>query len=365
LFFIRDFWYNPQKGFVMLYDLLVGNSLTFSAAFATAFLLMLAFGNIFIPKMKEWQRRGQPIRTDGIKAHISEKKGTPTMGGLLLIPAIVIASLLFMDWSNMISWIPLAALVGFGAIGLVDDSSKVTRGNSYSGLSEKGRLLVGGLIAVVLTFLIDSTMPAYVPSLSVFLPFGVIVPLGIFYFIWSYLVIVGTANAANITDGLDGMLPKIFLMSMSVMVVALIGVTRVGFMPGLTFLPEAAALFPLFGAVVGAVLGYLWFNAKPASIFMGDVGSLALGGFLGAVALLMKAEIIMAIASMMMVLILLSSFVQMVYYRVSKTKAKPPFLMAPLHHHFEMKEWAETKIVERFFIASVIFAGLAIAVMKL
>jgi phospho-N-acetylmuramoyl-pentapeptide-transferase len=334
-------------------------------AFAVSFVITLLFGKLMLPILKVWQRRGQPVRTDGVKMHIVEKSGTPTMGGLIFIPAILIASILFMDLSDMIPWIPLIALVSFGFIGFVDDFDKLKRGNAYGGLSQLGRLFAEGVVAIVLTFLIDSTMPAYIPGLSVISPSGIVLPLGIFYFVWSYFVIVGTANATNMTDGLDGMLSKIFLAIMVVMVVALVGITRIGFMPNLLFLPETAALFPVFGATFGGVLGFLWFNAKPAYVFMGDVGSLALGGLLGSVALLMKSEIVMAVASMMMIIILGSSFIQMMYYKFVAPKGKPPFLMAPLHHHLELKGWAETKIAERFFILSVIFSGIAVALLKL
>ena len=349
----------------MFFNFISSNSVLFSGAFAIAFLTVLVFGRIMIPRMKEWQRRGQPVRTDGVKMHIEEKSGTPTMGGLIFIPAIIIASMLFMDWSSLVSWIPLIALVLFGGIGFFDDLDKLARGNAYGGLSQWGRLLIEGISAVILAFMIDATMPANIPDLSVVFPFGIIVPMGIFYFVWAYFVIVGTANATNITDGLDGMLSKIYLCPLAVLVVALVGITRVGFMPSLLFLPETAALFPIFGAVFGAVIGFLWFNGKPAAIFMGDVGSLALGGLLGSAALLMKSEIVMAVASMMMVLILLTTFIKMMYYKFSPTKKHPPFLMAPLHHHYEMKGAAETKIVERFFIMSIIFAGIAIAVLKM
>ena len=358
----------PDNGIIkeekMFHSLLSNNGVLFSAAFAAAFALTLIFGRFLIPRMREWQKRGQPIRTDGVAAH-AEKQGTPTMGGLIFIPAILISSLLFMDWSSFVSWIPLISMISFGIMGLADDYNKVVRGNSYAGLTQRGRLIAGGAIAVALTFMIDSTMPAYMPPLSVVLPFGIIVPLGMLYFIWSYFVIVGAANAANFTDGLDGMLAKIYLAPLAVMVVALVGITRTGFMPGLIFLPETAALFPLFGAAMGGTLGFLWHNAKPAAIFAGDAGSLALGGFLGAAALLMKSEIVMGVASFMMVVILVSTFVQMMYYRFSKTKSNPPFLMAPLHHHLEMKGWAETKIADRFFIASIIFSGIAVALLKL
>ena len=346
-------------------EFLSRNSVSFSAAFIVSFALTLLFGNLLIPKLKLWQKRGQPIRSDGVEAHVAEKKGTPTLGGLIFIPAILIASILFMDWSSPVAWLPLAAMVAFGAIGLFDDFDKLRKANSYGGQRPIGRLLTEGVVGIVLTFLIESTMPAYVAPLSIVLPFGIIIAAGIFYFVWSYFVIVGTANAANLTDGQDSLLPKVFLTIMLAMTVALIGITRTGFMPNLLFLPDAGALFPVFGATVGGVLGYLWFNAKPASVYMGDTGSLALGGFLGTSALLMKSEIIMAAAGFMMIIILLSSFLQMMYYKFVAPKGRPPFLMAPLHHHYEKKGIPETKITERFFIMSIIFAGIAIALLKL
>jgi len=352
-----------SKGFFMILDFFSRYSVGFSLAFIAAFAMTILFGKFLIPKLAAAQRRGQPIRSDGISTHLA-KKGTPTMGGLIFIPAILIASIIFMDRSSLIAWIPLFAMVSFGVIGFIDDWGKVMRGNAYAGLSPFQRLVAEGFIAVGLAFLVDFTMPAYIASLSVYLPIVGAVSLGIFYFVWAYFVIVGTANATNITDGLDGMLSKIYLAPLFVLIIALIGATRSGFMPNLVFLPEVAALFPIFGAALGAVLGFLWFNSKPAQVFMGDVGSLALGGLLGSAALLMKAELFMGIASGMMVIILLSSFIQMMYYKFSATKLHPPFLVAPLHHHYEKKGMAETKIVERFFIVSIIFAGLAVAAMK-
>jgi len=351
------------KGASMIADFLTKYSVQFSLAFIVAFAITILLGKILIPKLAVAQRRGQPIRTDGIASHL-EKKGTPTMGGLIFIPAIFIASVLFMDKLSLIAWIPLFAMLAFGLIGFIDDWGKVTRGNAYAGLSQTGRLVAEGFVAIGLAFLIDYTMPAYIAPLSVYFPgLGAII-FGVFYFVWVYLVIVGTANATNITDGLDGMLSKIYLAPLFVVIIALVGATRPGFMPNLVFLPEAAALFPVMGATIGAVLGFLWFSVKPAEIFMGDVGSLALGGLLGTVALLLKAEIFMGIAASMMVLILLSSFIQMMYYKFSKAKTNPPFLVAPLHHHYEKKGLSETKIVDRFFIIAIIFAGLAVAAMK-
>jgi phospho-N-acetylmuramoyl-pentapeptide-transferase len=210
-------------------------------------------------------------------------------------------------------------------------------------------------------------MPAYVPDLSLAFGSWIAWPLGLFYYVFAYFVICGSANATNITDGLDGMLAKLYIPVLIVLVVALYGATRIVFMDTVVFLPGASGLYAVLGAAFGAVLGFLWFNAKPASIFMGDVGSLALGGFMGTVAMLLKSEIIMGIAAGMMVLILLSSFTQTMVFkftRITTGTGRRVFRRAPLHHHFEELGWAETKIVDRFFILSAMFAGLALVILK-
>jgi phospho-N-acetylmuramoyl-pentapeptide-transferase len=239
---------------------------------------------------------------------------------------------------------------------------KVKKSDAYAGLSPRMRLILEGFIAIGLAFAIDGVMPAYVPDTSLFLPFQIILPLGIFYFVFAYFVIVGTANATNITDGLDGMLSKIFLTIMFVMMVVLVAATRVDFMIMSPYLPETEALFAVFGAVIGAVLGFLWFNAKPADIFMGDTGSLALGGFLGTSAMLLKSEIIMGVASLMMVAILMSSFLQIFYFKF--TGGKRLFKMAPLHHHFELMGVPESKVASRFWIMTILFCGMALALLR-
>lgn len=340
----------------------------FAAAFGLAFLIMILFGRPFIRMMHRLQKKGQPISENVPQEH-RKKAGTPTMGGLLIIAAILIPSILFMPISNPTGWIALAALVMFGAIGFVDDYKKVVSQSkkASNGLSPMARLGLEAICVVILAYLINRTIPLYIPELSLALPFGIIWSLGIFYYIFAYFVIAGSANATNITDGLDGMLVKLYMPVLVVLVVALYGATRIGFMDTVMFLPAASGLYAVLGAAFGAVLGFLWFNSKPASIFMGDVGSLALGGFMGTVAMLLKSEIIMAIAAGMMVLILLSSFIQTMYFKASRKitgTGKRVFLRAPLHHHFEELGWPETKIVERFFIMSILFSGLALVLLK-
>ncbi len=340
----------------------------FACGFVGAFLIMLVFGRRYINAMRRWQKKGQPISENVPKSHLV-KAGTPTIGGGLLLAAIVASSILFMDYYNPAPWIALGALVWFGAIGFADDYKKVSSQSikASNGLSPKMRLILEGVGVVALAYCTDAIMPFYLPSYSVVFPGGYIFPIGILYFGFAYFVIAGTANAANITDGLDGMLSKIYLPILVVMLIALFGATRVGFIPNSLLLPDAAGLFPVLGAVFGALVGFLWFNSAPASIFMGDTGSLALGGFIGTIAMLLKVEIVMGVASLMLVAILLSSFIQTFVFKLTKKNGvgKRVFLRAPLHHHLEELGLPESKIVERFFIMSVLFSGLALLLLRL
>lgn len=340
----------------------------FAGGFFISFMIMLLFGRAFIHAMRTAQKKGQPISENVPETH-RQKAGTPTMGGILIVIAILVASLMFMPLSNPTGWIALSALVMFGALGFVDDYKKVTSQSrkASNGLSPLTRLLVEGVFVVILAYLINKTMPPYIPEYSLAIGAGIILPLGLLYYVFAYFVICGGANATNITDGLDGMLAKLYMPVLVVLVVALYGATRIGFMDTVMFLPMASGLYAVLGAVFGAILGFLWYNSKPASIFMGDVGSLALGGFMGTVAMLLKSEIIMGIAAGMMVLILLSSFIQTMYFKTTRKitgTGRRVFLRAPLHHHFEELGWPETKIVERFFIISILFSGFALVLLK-
>jgi phospho-N-acetylmuramoyl-pentapeptide-transferase len=350
------------------YGLFFGGWTQFGAAFATAFLIMLIFGRPFIRAMHNWQKKGQPISENVPESH-RQKAGTPTMGGILVLIAIFVGAIAFMPMDSMAGWIALLSLAMFGSVGFIDDYKKVTSQSkkASNGLSPMLRLVVEGIFVVILAYLINQTMPSYISEYSLALPFGIIFPLGLSYYVFAYFVICGGANATNITDGLDGMLAKLYMPVLIVLVVALYGATRIGFMDTVLFMPATSGLYPVLGAAFGAVLGFLWFNAKPASIFMGDVGSLALGGFMGTVAMLLKSEVIMGIAAAMMVLILLSSFVQTMFFKITRIltgTGRRVFLRAPLHHHFEEMGWPETKIVDRFFVMSVLFSGLALMLLK-
>lgn len=355
----------------------------FAAAFGMAFLIMIVFGRSFIRWMHKIQGKGQPI-SENVPLEHRKKAGTPSMGGILILIAVFVSSLLFMPMHNATGWIALMSLLMFALIGFADDYKKIASQSkkASNGLSPSLRLGLEAICVIILAYLINRTMPGYVPNLSIVLGssielpldtwnigylFGVPLTLGFLYYVFAYFVICGSANATNITDGLDGMLVKLYMPVLIVLVVALYGATRTGFMDAVIFLPETSALYAVLGSVFGAVLGFLWFNSKPASIFMGDVGSLALGGFMGTVAMLLKSEIIMGVAAGMMVLILLSSFVQTMFFKITRKitgTGKRVFLRAPIHHHFEELGWAETKIVDRFFVISILFSGLALILLK-
>ena len=355
----------------------------FAAAFAVSFMIMIVFGRSFIRLMRKVQGQGQPI-SENVPLEHRKKAGTPSMGGILMLIAIFVSSLLFMPINSMVGWIALSSLLMFGAIGFADDYKKISSQSkkSSNGLSPALRLLLEAICVAVLAYFINKTMPGYIPKYSIVLGssielplnawnlgylFGIPISCAFIYYIFAYFVICGSANATNITDGLDGMLAKLYMPVLIVLAIALYGATRTGFMDAVVFLPETVALYSVLGAVFGAVLGFLWFNAKPAAIFMGDVGSLALGGFMGTVAMLLKSEIIMGVAAGMIVLILLSSFIQTTYFKITRKisgTGKRIFLRAPLHHHFEELGWPETKIVDRFFVLSILFSGVALILLK-
>ena len=355
----------------------------FAVAFAVSFMIMIVFGRGFIRLMRKIQGNGQPI-SENVPLEHRKKAGTPSMGGVLMLVAIFVASLLFMPINSMIAWIALSSLLMFGLIGFADDYKKISSQSkkSSNGLSPSLRLALEAVCVIILAYLINRTMPGYVPKYSIVLGssmelplatwnlgylFGIPISGAFIYYIFAYFVICGSANATNITDGLDGMLAKLYIPVLIVLAIALYGATRTGFMDAVIFLPETVALYSVLGAVFGAVLGFLWFNAKPAAIFMGDVGSLALGGFMGTIAMLLKSEIIMGVAAGMMVLILLSSFIQTMYFKFTRKisgTGRRIFLRAPLHHHFEELGWPETKIVDRFFVLSILFAGCALILLK-
>lgn len=325
----------------------------------TALLICFIFGPSIIRMLKVRQKKGQPIRNDGPESHIIEKAGTPTMGGFMILLGLIVSTLLWADLSNAYVWICLIVTSVFGAIGFADDYLKVSR-QSSNGLSGKVKFAIEAVVVGVIAWWLAEHNG---PTLAVPVLKDVIINLGIFYIPFVIFVIVGAGNAVNLTDGLDGLatMPVIIAASAFGLISYLVGNAVFANYLQITPVPGAGELAIFCGAIIGAGLGFLWFNAPPAMIFMGDTGSLALGGALGSVAVVTKHEIVLAIVGGLFVLETVSVIVQVASFKLT---GKRVFRMAPIHHHYEEKGWAEPTIVIRFWIISVILALIGLATLK-
>lgn len=340
--------------------------LTFRSGGAVLTALFFAFwlGPRLIPWLKAKQGMGQPIREDGPKRHIIEKKGTPTMGGLMILIPGLVATLLWADLSNAYVWIVMFVTVAYGCLGFADDYQKVTK-HSSAGLSGNVRLLLEFLIAAIATYLIIQVEdPMYKGMLAIPFLKQVLIPFGIFYVAIGAVVVAGSANAVNFTDGLDGLaiMPVIIAAAAFVLIAYLVGNEKFATYLQVDYIRNTGELSVFLAALIGAGLGFLWYNAPPASVFMGDTGSLPLGGALGAVAVAVKHELVLAIVGGLFVLETVSVIVQVASFKLT---GKRVFRMAPLHHHFEQKGWAEPTIVIRFWIIAVILALVGLSSLKL
>ncbi len=329
------------------------------AALMTALVIGLIIGPRFINMLRLRQGKGQPIRTDGPQTHLA-KRGTPTMGGLMILVSLVISMLLWMDLSNPFLWACLSVTIGFGIIGFLDDYDKVKK-RSTAGLSSKLRLglefIVAGIASYIIVSQIDTNL--YIPFLS-----GRYIPLGPFYYVFAAVVMVGAGNAVNLTDGLDGLatMPVIIAAGAFAIIAYLAGrIDYAGYL-GIPHVPRAGELAILCAGIMGAGLAFLWFNAPPAAVFMGDTGSLALGGALGAIAVAAHHEIVLAIVGGLFVMEALSVIIQVFWF---KRTGRRVFKMAPIHHHFEQKGWKEETVVIRFWIVSIILALIGLSTLKL
>jgi phospho-N-acetylmuramoyl-pentapeptide-transferase len=334
-------------------------------AFLTALVLSFIIGGWLIAWLRSKQKQGQPIRDDGPGSHLLTKKGTPTMGGLLILIGVAVGTLLWADLRNRYVWIVLGITVAFGAIGLWDDFLKVTKRNP-KGVPARVKLGISILAAGIAAYLIAQLSP---PALrhQLALPFlkDVLVPLGLVGFIaFAVLVMVGASNAVNLTDGLDGLAigPVIMAAAVFGLIAYIVGNQVFTSYLYVHHIPRTGELSVLLAALVGASLGFLWFNAPPAMVFMGDTGSLSIGGALGAIAVIIKHEIVLAIVGGLFVLETVSVIVQVISF---KWTGKRIFRMAPLHHHFEQKGWAEPTIVVRFWIIAAILSLIGLATLKL
>lgn len=332
-------------------------------AIFTALLFVMLFGPAIIDMLRIKQGKGQPIREDGPKSHLS-KRGTPTMGGLMILAGITVATLFWANLKNPYVWIVLGVTIGFGAIGFYDDYLKVTK-RTTAGFGGKFRLFLEVAIAAIAAWIIMSIgKPGMSDALTI--PFfkNVVLPLGFLFVVLGAFVITGAGNAVNFTDGLDGLaiVPVMIAAASFGLIAYLIGNAKFAGYLQIHHVPGTGELAIICGAVIGAGLGFLWFNAPPAMIFMGDTGSLALGGLLGAVAVSTKHEIVLAIVGGLFVLETLSVIIQVASFKMT---GKRVFRMAPLHHHFEQKGWSEATVVVRFWIISVILALIGLSTLKL
>jgi phospho-N-acetylmuramoyl-pentapeptide-transferase len=353
--------------FTSLQDLFSGFNLfkyqTFRAmlAFLFSFVFVLVFQPVFIRWLQQRGVKGQPIRDDGPKAH-EGKRGTPTMGGLVVVVAVLLATLLLADLTNAKVWLTMLVLCGFAYLGFIDDWKKITKQDS-KGLSERGKLIsqvgIGAFSAGVLVWLGGST-DLYVPFLK-----SVTIHLGVIGFVvFAAFVLTATSNAVNFTDGLDGLaIGPVMTVAFTYGVFAyLAGNSIYADYLGVHHVPGAGEVAIILSAMFAAGLGFLWYNTYPAQVFMGDTGSMALGGTLGFIAVLVKQELILVIAGGIFVIEAASVVIQRYYYKATKKRV---FRMAPIHHHFELLGWSEPKIIVRFWILSVVFAIIALTSLKI
>ncbi|CAN5152192.1 phospho-N-acetylmuramoyl-pentapeptide-transferase [soil metagenome] len=355
---------NALAGDISVFNVFRYQTTRTGSAILTALVFIWLCGPGIISLLKLKQGKGQPIRSDGPARHIVEKQGTPTMGGLMILSGIFVSTVLWADLANLYVWAVLFVTLGFGAIGFYDDFLKVTR-SSTRGFSGRLRLALELLIAGVA---VGIFMAIGDPKLSsaLAMPFfkDLLIQFGVFFILFGVLVVVGAGNAVNITDGLDGLaiVPVMIAAASYGLIAYLVGNAVFADYLQVHFVRGTGELAVLCGAVVGAALGFLWFNAPPAMIFMGDTGSLSLGGALGAIAVAVKHEIVLIIIGGLFVLETASVIVQVVSFKMT---GKRVFAMAPLHHHFEQKGWKEPTIVIRFWIIAFVLALIGLSTLKL
>lgn len=338
--------------------------ITFRAggAFLTALIFGFMFGRPLINVLRRRQGKGQPIRDDGPETHF-KKAGTPTMGGLLIVGALMTSTLLWARLDNAFVWLVLFVTLSFGLIGFADDYAKVSKQNT-NGVPGKLRMALGIAIAIVAAFWATWAHPdALQNQLALPVFKDTLINLGLFFVPFAVIVIVGSANAVNLTDGLDGLAIMPVMIAAGTLGIIAYAVGRVDFTEYLDvhYVPGTGEILIFAAGLIGGGLGFLWYNAPPAAVFMGDTGSLALGGALGAIAVATKHELVLAIVGGLFVVEALSVIVQVMYF---KRTGRRVFLMAPIHHHYEKKGWSEPQIVIRFWIISLILAMIGLATLK-
>jgi phospho-N-acetylmuramoyl-pentapeptide-transferase len=355
---------HPLAEHFLLFNLLRYLTFRSGAACLTALAVSFIIGPGLIRWLKSVQHQGQPIRDDGPARHVIEKKGTPTMGGVLILVALITSTLLWADLGNPYVWVVMGLTLGYGVLGFADDFLKLSRRN-VRGVPGRVKLLAQSVLGVLAAFAVmQITHPPLGSGVTLPLFKDVLIPLGIFFPVFGAFVMVGASNAVNLTDGLDGLaiVPTIIAAGVFGLISYLVGNRLFAEYLQLHHVPGVGELAVFCSALIGAGLGFLWFNAPPAAVFMGDTGSLALGGALGAVAVATKHEIVLMIVGGLFVVETVSVIIQVFWF---KRTGRRVFLMAPLHHHFEKKGWAEATIVIRFWIISMILALAGLATLKI
>jgi phospho-N-acetylmuramoyl-pentapeptide-transferase len=366
------YWLYEQMsagGHVPILNLLKYLTFRTGMALFTAQLVVVLMGSRFIRWMQAKQGKGQPIRKEGIERHIIEKAGTPTMGGVMILAGLLVGTLLWSDLSNVYVWAVMLVTAGYGVLGFLDDYAKVAK-HSTDGISGKLRLVLEAAIAMaaVALIIVFAAKPPEAPDLLTSVSFPIfkqaLLDLNWFYLLFGAFIIVGAANAVNFTDGLDGLatVPVMIAAAAYGLIAYLVGNYVFANYLQLHFVPGVGEVAVYLGAMIGAGLGFLWYNAPPAKIFMGDTGSLALGGGLGAVAVATRHEIVLGIIGGLFVAETLSVVIQVAWF---KRTGRRIFLMAPIHHHFEKLGWSESTVVIRFWIVSIMLALLGLATLKL
>ena len=358
------YWLTELTGELSAFNIFRYITFRTGGALITALLFVFLFGPAIIRSLRIRQGKGQPIRTDGPERHLLQKQGTPTMGGLMILSGVTVATLLWGNLHNPYVWVVLIVTLVYGAVGLYDDYLKVTR-QSVEGSGGRVRLLIEGAVALIATWIIASVGQAPL-STALAIPFfkNVLIDLGWLFVPFGAFIIVGAGNAVNLTDGLDGLaiVPVMIAAATFGFISYLVGNVLFADYLQIHFVQGTGELAVVCGALVGAGLGFLWFNAPPAQIFMADTGSLALGGALGTIAVATKHELVLAIVGGLFVLEAASVIVQVASFRLT---GKRVFRMAPLHHHFEQKGWPESTVVIRFWIIAVVLALAGLATLKL
>jgi phospho-N-acetylmuramoyl-pentapeptide-transferase len=345
-----------------LFNLVRYQTFRAGATLLTALFIGLIIGPRFINMLRVRQGKGQPIRSDGPQTH-QAKVGTPTMGGLMILTSLVIAMLIWMNPFSPLVWGCLLVTLGFGLIGFLDDFDKVTK-RSHKGVSGRIRLLMEFIVAGIATWLIVGPVGPSSTDLYVPFVFDQYVPLGPFYYLFAAFIIVGFGNAVNLTDGLDGLatMPVVIAAMAFLLICYLVGRVDFSNYLGIPYVEGAGELALLCAGIMGAGLAFLWFNAPPAAVFMGDTGSLALGGALGAIAVAVHHELVLVIIGGLFVMETASVIIQVFWF---KRTGRRVFRMAPIHHHFEQLGWKESTVVIRFWIIAFVLAVLGLATLKL